>query len=187
MPPVDRQTIESEIRDYPVTLILLRQRRAEAMSSSGGDHLGLRPSGISDPTYATVKRLSSPEIARMETCCRSVGRAYRALSPQLRQVVDLFYWGGNPRYAVAEYLGVSESTVDRMRDLICGAVAFHVSWDETPAKPAISKARRRVFSTDWRDYAYEPFSRAEKAFKTRHPEEGKKKKPPASRPGVSAR
>lgn len=164
LPAHRRAAIEAELREYPVTLINLRVMREEAMFGSRRSERSLaKPSGISDPTYAVAKRLCSEKIMRTESICTSVERTYLALSPELKEVVRLYYWGRNPHYAVAEHLGVSESTLRRMRNIIIEAIAHRLGWcDETPARPAKRKARRGAIRTRHDRLPYLPFLNASK-------------------------
>ncbi|HHY44824.1 MAG TPA: hypothetical protein GX512_03845 [Firmicutes bacterium] len=159
-----RAAVEAELREYPITVIRLRRLKEDAMFGAPNiERSPRKPSGISDPTYAVVKRLCSEEIVRMESLCSAIEGAYLALSPELRKVVSLYYWAGNPHYAVAEYLGVSESTLRRMREIIVGAIAHRMGLDkESPAKPAKRKARREAIFVRQGRLPYLPFLNASK-------------------------
>jgi len=156
--------VEKALRDYPITLIRLRQLREDALfGGPEGERSPRKPSGISDPTYAVAKRLCSGEIMRLERWCSAIESAYLAMSPELRQVVSLYYWARNPHYAVAEYLGVSESTLRRMREIIVVAIAHRMGLDkESPAKPTKRKPRREAIFVRHDRLPYLPFLNASK-------------------------
>jgi hypothetical protein len=123
---------ERELRDFPITLLILRQRREEALTpdylhtSPGVTHHGRnrlnKASGPSDLTCSTALRLCARDICEMEAWCNAVADTYAALSEELRSMVRLYYWQRNSAAGVAGYLGVDVDTLRDWREEVAGAV-----------------------------------------------------------------
>lgn len=116
-----RKTIEDAIANYRLALVTLEERRQEALSNFRGLDYSRRQNP-GDPTFAAVARLQSPDILLMEWMCGAIRDVYEVLSAEMREVVRVYYWGGHSHYRAAEFLGITESTLRRHRDVIVGAV-----------------------------------------------------------------
>jgi hypothetical protein len=128
MPAWQFAAIEEELRAYPVTLMQIITAREEAVTQRREERIG-KGYGVPNPTCATVEKLCSKEIARMERVADAIDATYKALkqsSYELAQVVRLYYWRRERAVDVSRYLGVSTSTLWQWRRLVCGAVRWRL-------------------------------------------------------------
>jgi len=116
-----KAVIEDELREYPLTKIAVRERREEILLSTGPKAV-VRSSNMPDPTFAKVTRLCSRDLARMEWICRSIEDVFAVLSPEYQEVIRLYYWQRLRQYEVADRLGMSISTLWRIRQDILWSI-----------------------------------------------------------------
>jgi RinA family phage transcriptional activator len=124
--PDKRAAIEREIRNYPLTKTLIKERRQEILDS-GSLKVDAPPrSGLSDPTCGKAMKLCSEDIAEMEWVCSAIEDVYRVSSKETQRVIELYYWRSLRHYEVAYEIGVSERTLRRMREEIVSMVAYRM-------------------------------------------------------------
>lgn len=120
-----RVTIEDELRHYPIAVITLERARAEIIQASPAKGVG-RSSNPSDPTFGIVSRLCSTDMLRMEWYIGAIESVYRASTPEIQRVIRLYYWQGLSSDEAAYNLGVSRTTLWRLRQTIIKMVAFRL-------------------------------------------------------------
>lgn len=143
MPAWQFAAIEAELREYPFTLMRIVEAREQAMTPRQTERIG-KGYGVPDPTCATVQRLCSTEITRMERIADAIDTTHQALkqtSYELSQVMLWFYWRRERACDVAHYLGVSVQTLWFWRRLVCGAVVHRMGGNV--CRPGVWKAGRR--------------------------------------------
>ncbi len=143
MPAWQFAAIEAELREYPFTLMRIVEAREQAMTPRQTERIG-KGYGVPDPTCATVQRLCSTEITRMERMADAIDGTYKALkatSYELSQVVRLYYWRRERACDVAHYLGVSTKTLWHWRVLVAGAVVHRMGGNVW--RPRVWKKRQR--------------------------------------------
>lgn len=122
-----KAAIEDELRKYPVTRIVIHESKQEIIDSTPQTGLPLRNAGaVSDPTFAKAARLSSDDIVRMEWVYQAITDIYSISNDERKAVLELYYWRRLPHYRVAEHLGVSETTLWRIRQDIIRDIAYRM-------------------------------------------------------------
>ncbi len=121
-----KRAIEEELRRYPITKAICKEAREEILYSSSRENIGVKPSGVSDPTYTTAARLCSETIIRLEWFCRAIEDVYEILDQEQRSIVRMYYFRRYKNYEVASQLGISESTLWRMRQDIVWLIAYRM-------------------------------------------------------------